>query len=140
VDGQAQAPVQGVFRSAETLEVFDVRYGDKTASFRQKYPHPGPAKRNLSPEKIVGEKIVNGVPCTGLRIQLGNTNTTIGTAWISVAHDLTVRLEYDYPDGAGGFTRSVHEMYDIQMGVEPPESAVRLPEGFKFLRPSQPVR
>jgi hypothetical protein len=122
------------------MEVFDVRYGDKTASFRQKYPHSGPVKRDIRPENVVGEKIVNGVPCTGLRILLGSTKRTVGTMWISLAYDLIVKMESDVPDGAGGFTRNVDEKYDIQLGVEPPASAVRLPEDFVFLRPSRPVR
>jgi hypothetical protein len=122
------------------MELFEVRYGEKTASFRQKYPHPGPVKRTISAENLVGEQIVNGVPCTGLRILLGNSKITVGTAWISLAYDLIVRMESDVPDGAGGFTRNVEEKYDVQLGVEPTESEVRLPDGFRFLTPGRPVR
>jgi hypothetical protein len=84
-----------------------------------------PMKRDhLKPEDILGETVVNGVQCTGLRVQMNGT-TVPGVSWTSIPYDLVVKTEYQFSGH-----RHVIELYDIQSHLEPDPSVFTVPEDY----------
>ena len=62
----------------------------------------------------------------------GRDGKVIGTGWRSLANDLHVRSERELKVGE---YRVVHvkELFDIQLGVEPPQDAFGIPKDFQVV-------
>ena len=117
VDGQANGPSKAFFTDAISGASVAIHHGSQQARLIWQRPIPIlPKERNLAPDDIVGEAVVNGIVCVGLKV-LVNGQPTDGVNWLSVPNDLHVKTEFTLPGGQ----RIVKELYDIQF-VEPDSS------------------
>lgn len=125
VDGQEAGPALSVLVDTGSGNHFVIDHGSRNIRLLQQRPVPIlPRERNLSPEQTVGQSIVNGVDCVGLKV-LVNGQPSGGVDWVSISHDLHVKTEFTLPNGK----RIVKELYDIEF-VEPDSSVFEIPEGY----------
>ena len=125
VNGQEMVSGSATFIDASSGSSYLIHHGAQSARLMQQRPVPLlPRERNLAPEDIVGEAVVNGVACVGLKVWV-NGQPTDGVDWVSVPYDLHVKTEFTLPGGQ----RIVKELYDIRF-IDPDPSVFAIPENY----------
>ena len=125
VNGQETGSGSAVFIDASSGSSYLILHGAQTARLMQQSSVPLlPRHPNLAPEDTVGQSVVNGVACVGLKVWV-NGQPTDGVDWVSVTYDLHVKSEVTLPSGQ----RIVNELYDIQF-TEPDPSIFAIPENY----------
>lgn len=128
VDGQENGPSEAMFIDAMSGASYAIYHGSQKARLIRQRPVPIlPKERNLAPDAIVGEQVVNGVACVGLRVMV-NGQPTGDVGWVSVPNDLHVKAAFTLPGGQ----RIVRELYDIQF-VEPDSAVFAIPQNYTII-------
>ena len=143
VDGQESSLEAGTLLDRATGNVYRLLYGRKQAYLSQR--GAGPV---LPPEKTaeyfrranelsLGQQAIGGVGCHEFRVMSMTTEAPdprnwerVGTVCRSVEYDLPVKRVSDSRDEHGHLTRTIEELYDIRIGVEPD---VEIPDGFQVI-------
>lgn len=125
VNGEEMGSGSAFFVDASSGSYYLIHHAARSAHLVQQRTAPLlPKERNLAPEDIVGEKVVNGVACVGLRVSV-NGQPTDGVDWVSISYDLHVKKEFTLPSGQ----RVVKELYDIKF-TDPPPSKMGFPSDY----------
>ncbi len=127
VDGQEVGSVKATFLDASTGERYAIDHGSQRARLIHQTPAPI-LPETVNPEETVGEAVINGVACAGLKV-LVNGKPTKGVNWVSVPYDLDVKREFPTLNGRW----IVQELYDIQF-VEPERSVFAIPQNYERSR------
>lgn len=127
VDGEENGPGEAFFLNAPSGASYAIYHGSQKARLiRQRSVPILPRERNLTPDDILGEAVVNGVDCVGLKVLVNGEQR--GVNWLSVPNDLHVKTEFTLPGGQ----RIVKELYDIQF-VEPDSSVFAIPQNYTLI-------
>ena len=136
-NGVAGEVVRGTFEDLASGRVYRLDYSKRRAVLRSGAGHRQPLTEEykaLAEQHAVDKRMVNGVMCLGFPAKAGGT--TVGIGWRSLDLDLHVRSEAVLPDGVDKLER-VREIYDIQVGAEPPADTVSIPAGFEVIEDGQ---
>lgn len=125
VDGKRVGPTRTAFLNAGTGKHYSINHGAQKVRLLHQMPTPI-LPQQINVEATVGEAVINGVECVGLKV-LVNGKPTKGVTWVSVPYDLDVKLEFPMPNGQW----VVKELYDIKF-TEPPPSKMRFPSDYKI--------
>jgi hypothetical protein len=121
---------------AETGEVFSLDYRRGVATLMQRRRTPL-TPRSPDPSTFIGNDMVNGIACVIRRVvcidnqRLQNEGVECGRAWYSPELHLTIKTESGEIMPSGQGTKSIVEIYDIQIGVEPAATLFEIPAGFE---------
>jgi hypothetical protein len=131
VNGIARPPTAATLLAKAAGAVYEISYGSHTATKQVLCPLAHPieltaAQLAEAQERSVGAQTINGVACLGFPVIDGRNGSTVGTAWRSFPYDLEVRSDQILALN-GSRTHMVSELYDIQIGVEPPKGSTALP-------------
>lgn len=123
VDGQEVGPARATFLNASTGKRYSINHRLQRVRLVHQSSTPILPQR-IHLEETVGESVINGVECVGLRV-LVNGRPTKGVSWVSVPYDLDVKVEFPMPNGQW----VVRELYDIQLN-EPDPSKFKFPSDY----------
>ena len=142
VDGVSQESVRfGTLQDFATGTQHRILYGQERV-FRTQTPTR--RKTEVTQEllqrieqKGLRKEIVNGVLCYGFPVVFGlpdgssatSDSGMSGMGWRSLDHDFTVKFETERNDGTTS-SRTVEEIYEIRLGVEPPPERLTVPADF----------
>lgn len=128
---------RAVLQDVKAGKSYDIDYAARTA-------RESPLRASLIPpatdehrEKAkaasLGEKVVGGLRCLEFPVINGPTGARTGTGCWSIDHSIRLQSQWElsYP---GYQLRVQNEMYEIQVGVEPPAGSMEVPNGFRISR------
>ncbi len=132
VDGVERPSHEATYTDLRKGETYQVLQQRKQAILRARgMKKDGPLTPNAK-ALAAPQRVVNGIPCTVAPIQ-SNEPGASGEGCYSYPYDLMVKIEEQYPY-KDGMIRTVHEYYDVQLGVNPEPEQVRIPAGFEVIK------
>ena len=127
-NGVAQGGGTAKFQDASTGNVYEISSAMKTYWVMDHVATPWvPATPRDTPSTVTDRRTVNGIACVALPVQ--GKGLVRGAMWRSMEYDMIVKLEMVVKLGTST-TSYVEEIYDIQLGIEPDKSLLRLPRGY----------
>jgi hypothetical protein len=134
INGAAQAPATGIYKDKASGKTYQLDYRAKTATLRSvmtpemlsKVPPIEEARK-----RAVAEEVIQGISSLCFPALDGKTGATIGLACRSFEYDLEMKGEAVLTVG-GERTKSLWELYDVQLGVAPTEP-VEIPTDFRVV-------
>jgi hypothetical protein len=138
----------GVWQPVESVEITDYVNGKiyqiqvlrrrvRVRSIKPRSPTVAPEDLEKAKAAAVGEQVINGLRCYGFPMMVAFPGLAglqrAGTGWRSLQYDLHVRFESEFTKPDGGTVSEITEMYDIEIGAEPPAEHFELPEGFEVV-------
>jgi len=136
--GNASAGLSGLLTELSDGSVWRIFF-DRKIAVQQRVATGGNLqgpRRNpeLENSKSIGEAVINGIPCKKFPVR--GDGILSGYACRDVENDLLVRVEFVAERGGLKY-RTVREMLDIRLNVEPEEEDLAIPSGFQRVESTQ---
>ena len=141
VEGKTFRLEAGTLLDRTTGDMYQLLYDRKAARllFRGKGPVSPPEKTaeylNRAKELSLGDRVISGVAChdrpvLAMNVETPDLKKRIGTVCRSAEYDLPLKRVREQREASGRIVRTVEELYDIRIGVEP---EVGVPADFEIV-------